>query len=282
MRSIQQPRSAKPLSGETAIVTGAGRGIGRVLAEQLARSGAAVALVARSVKEIEEVADAIEGEGGTAAALPADVTDENAVLRLVDDVYRLVGRPTLLVNNAGAWRQVGPVVDSDPATWWSDVEVNLKGTYLSTRAVLPGMLEDGKGRIVNIASYAAVTASPFLTAYACAKAAVIRFTDSLAAELESSGVRVFCITPGFVRTALVKEVAASEDGRRFLPRLSTRADELKPDRAAQLLLQIATGRLDPLSGRFLHVLDDVEDLLSRADEVTLHDLYSLRLRTTPA
>jgi NAD(P)-dependent dehydrogenase (short-subunit alcohol dehydrogenase family) len=262
-------------------VTGAGRGIGRVVAEALARSGAAVALVARSVDEIEEAAGAIEADGGSAVALPADVTDESTVGRLVADVGRLVGEPTLLVNNAGSWRQVGPVVDSDPGAWWRDVEVSLKGTYLCTRSVLPGMLESGKGRIVNVASYAAVTASPFLTAYACAKAAVIRFTDSLAAELGSSDVRVFCITPGFVRTALVEQVAASDEGKRFLPRLSTRNDELEPDRAARLVLQIASGRLDPLSGRFLHVLDDVEDLLRRVDEVAQDDLYSLRLRTTP-
>jgi NAD(P)-dependent dehydrogenase (short-subunit alcohol dehydrogenase family) len=262
-------------------VTGAGRGIGRAMAEGLARSGAAVALVARSVPELEEVAGAIEADGGKAVALPADVTDESAVDRLVDQVDRLLGSPTLLVNNAGAWRQVGPVVDSDPATWWGDVEVNLKGTYLCTRAVLPGMLERDRGRIVNVASYAAVTSSPFLTAYACAKAAVIRFTDSLDAELEESNVHVFCITPGFVRTALVERTANSDEGRRFLPRLSSRDDDVEPERAAQLVLEIASGRVDPLSGRFLHVLDDVDALLNRADEVAQNDLYSLRLRTTP-
>ena len=262
-------------------MTGGGRGIGRAIAEELARSGAAVAIVARSAPELAEVAGAIEADGGKAVALPADVTDERAVDRLVDQVDRLLGPPTLLVNNAGAWRQVGPVADSDPAAWWADVEVSLKGTYLCTRAVLPGMLDRDRGRIVNVASYAAISPSPFLTAYACAKAAVIQFTDSLAAELEETSVRVFCITPGFVRTALVERTASSAEGRQFLPHLSTRADALEPERAAQLLLAIASGRVDPLAGRFLHVLDDIDALLSRKDEVTQNDLYSLRLRTLP-
>jgi NAD(P)-dependent dehydrogenase (short-subunit alcohol dehydrogenase family) len=239
-----------------------------------------VALVARSADEVGESARAIEATGGAALAVPADVTDEQAVGRLVEEVGRGLGPPTLLVNNAGSWRQIGPVADSDPTVWGGDVEVSLKGTYLCARAVLATMLDRGKGRIVNVASYAGITSSPFMTAYSCAKAAVVHFTDSLAAELDSSGVRVFCITPGFVRTALVERVAASDEGQRFLPTLSTRADDLEPDRAAALVVEIASGRLDPLSGRFLHVLDDVEDLLSRADELVQHDLYTLRLRTT--
>jgi NAD(P)-dependent dehydrogenase (short-subunit alcohol dehydrogenase family) len=251
------------------------------MAETLARSGAAVVLVARSEPELDEVAGAIEAGGGKAVALPTDVTDERAVDRLVDQVDRLLGAPTLLVNNAGTWRQVGPVADSDPATWWGDVEVSLKGTYLCTRAVLPSMLERGTGRIVNVSSYAAVAASPFMTAYACTKAAVIRFTDSLASELESTGVRVFCLTPGFVRTELVEQVSTSDRGKRFLPRLSTREDNLNPECAARLVADIASGRLDPLAGRFLHVLDDVDELLHRVEEIARNDLYSLRLQRLP-
>jgi NAD(P)-dependent dehydrogenase (short-subunit alcohol dehydrogenase family) len=280
VRSSREDGTASPLVGQATIVTGAGRGIGRAIAEELARAGAHVALVARSADELDQVAHAIKADKGRAVAFPGDVTDERTVEALVHDVVQTVGPPTLLVNNAGSWAQVGPVAESDPTTWWRDVEVSLKGTYLCSRAVLPGMLERSNGRIVMVASYAAITASPFMTAYACAKTAVIRFTDSLAAELESSGVRVFCISPGLVRTALVEKVARSEEGRRFLPRLSTRDDELEPERAARLVVDIASGRLDPLAGRFLHVLDDVDDLLDRADELARHDLYSLRLRTT--
>jgi NAD(P)-dependent dehydrogenase (short-subunit alcohol dehydrogenase family) len=185
---------------------------------------------------------------------------------------------TLLVNNAGTWRQIGPLAEADPATWWSDVEVCLKGTFLCTRAVLPGMQARREGRIVNVSSYAAIAPRPYATAYACAKAALLRLTDSLAAELERTGVRAFAITPGFVRTALVERVAVSDEGRRFMPELRERQDSLDPKEAGRLVVDIASGRLDPLAGRFLHVLDDVDELVHRADEVVARDLYALCLR----
>ena len=192
---------------------------------------------------------------------------------------RCLGPPALLVNAAGAWTQVGPVEGADPEAWWRDVEVTLRGTFLCTRAVIPSMTSLGRGRIVNVASQAAVVARPYATAYASAKAAVLRFTDSLAAELEGRGVHAFAISPGFVRTRLIEELAASEAGRKYLPQLATRGDALEPERAGRLVVEIATGRLDPLAGRYLHVLDDVDDLLRRSTEIAERDLYTLRLRT---
>ena len=248
------------LDGVTAIVTGGGRGIGRAIALQLGRAGAAVAVAARSTGEIDEVADAIAQSGGRALAVPTDVTVRESVDALVNAVEGTFGPPSLLVNNAGSWLHVGPVAECDPDAWWGDLEVNVKGTLLCIRAVLPGMLQRRAGRIVNVSSYAAIWPSPYLTAYASAKAAVLRLTDSLAAELDGSGVLVFAITPGFVRTRLVEEVAASSDGRCFLPHLADREDALAPERAAELVAAAASGRLDCLAGRFLHVLDDMNDL----------------------
>ncbi len=244
--------------------------------------GAAVTVAARSRDEIEDVTAAIVRGGGQSIAVPTDVTRDQAVDMLVQQVEATFGPPTLLVNNAGSLEHVGPVAEADPAAWWHDVEVSLKGTFLCTRAVLPAMLRHGRGRIVNISSYAAVGPGPYMTAYASAKAAVLRFTDSLAAELEPSGVRVFSVTPGFVRTQLIERAAGSDLGRRFLPQLAERGDALDPERAARLVADIASGRLDSLSGRFLHVLDNVDDLLRRADEIAEHELYVLRLRTSPS
>ncbi len=266
------------LQGQVAIVTGAGRGVGRAVADALAGAGAAVCLAARSRPELDDAVAAITRRGGTAAAVPTDVTDAAAVAALVEESTRLLGPPSVLVNNAGGWRHVGPVHRADPEVWWSDVEVNLKSAFLCTRAALPAMLERGEGRIVNVSSYAAIAPRPYMTAYASAKAAVLRFTDSLAAELAGTGVLPFAVTPGFVRTSLVETVAASPDARRYLPELSERQDALDPARAGALVVEIAAGRLDPLAGRFLHVLDDVDDLLRRVDEITESDLYALRLR----
>jgi NAD(P)-dependent dehydrogenase (short-subunit alcohol dehydrogenase family) len=281
LRKRRETEAAASLEGETAIVTGGGRGIGRAIALRLAHAGAAVAVAARSREEVEEVTGTIASGDGQSIAVSTDVTNEHAVESLIDRVETSFGPPTLLVNNAGSWAHIGPVAESNPAAWWHDVEVSLKGTFLCARAVLPTMLREGRGRIVNVSSYAAVAPSPYMTAYACAKTAVLRFTDSLAAELESSGVFAFSITPGFVRTQLVERVAASDEGRRFLPQLEERRDALGPEGAAQLVADIASGRLDALSGRFLHVLDDVDDLLRRADEIAEHELYTLRLRTPP-
>lgn len=270
---------ALSLRDQVAIVTGGGRGVGRAIAKSLADSGAAVALVARSEAEVGSAAAAIEAAGGRALAHPADVTDERAVRDLVEDVGARLGSPALLVNAAGTWMQAGPVEKADPEAWWSDVEVSLKGTFLCTRAVLPSMTSLGRGRIVNVASNAGVKPRPYATAYASAKAAVLRFTDSLAAELRTRGVHVFAISPGFVRTRLIEELAASEAGRKYLPELGARSDALEPERAGRLVVEIGTGRLDPLAGRYLHVLDDVDDLLRRSAEIAERDLYALRLRT---
>jgi NAD(P)-dependent dehydrogenase (short-subunit alcohol dehydrogenase family) len=231
----------RPLSGQVAIVTGGGRGVGRAIAEELAAAGAAVVVAARTAEEIEAVAERIGG-----LAVPADVTDEADVERL----FSVVEAPTMLVNNAGTWGAVGPVQDADPEVWWRDVEVSLKGTFLCTRAFLRVARV---GRIVNVASRAATVPKPNASGYAAAKAAVLSFTQSVAAE---GGAKTFAISPGFVRTALIERVSP------MLPELAARDDDLPADLAARLVVDIATGRLDALSGSLLHVLDDVDELLA--------------------
>ena len=266
------------LEDDVAIVTGGGRGVGRAIAEALAGAGASVVLVARTASEVECAATAIVESGGRAMALSADVTDERAVGRVITDSKQELGPPTLLVNAAGSWAHVGPVEEADPEAWWSDVEVSLKGTFLCTRAVLPSMLAQGRGRLINIASYAGVMPRPYATGYASAKAAVLQFSESLSAELKGQGVLVFAITPGFVRTRLIDEAASSKGGRKYMPELSERDDALEPEHAGRLAVDIASGRLDVLAGRFLHVLDDVDELLRRAGEIKERDLHTLRLR----
>ncbi len=251
-----------PLAGQVAIVTGGGRGVGRAIAEELSAAGASVAVSARTGSEVEAVAAAAVAAGGRAVAVPADVTDRWAVDRLVSAVREELGSPTLLVNNAGAWRAVGPIEESDVELWWNDVEVSLRGTFLCTRAVLPSMLAQGNGRIVNVASRAGTVPRPYASGYASGKAAVLSFTQSVAAEVESRGVEVFAISPGFVRTALIDGVVASPGGQAFMTQLADRDDDLRPELVARLVVDIAGGRLDALTGSFLHVLDDLDVLLA--------------------
>jgi NAD(P)-dependent dehydrogenase (short-subunit alcohol dehydrogenase family) len=262
-----------------AVVTGASRGIGRAVVERLAAEGADVALLARSHQDVAEAAAALPRCGVRALGLRADVTRGEDVDAAFEEVRDRLGPPTLLVNNARLFSAVGPVWEVDPEAWWRDVEVSLRGTFLCSRAALRSMVPGGGGRILNMVSLSGTRPSPHATGYACAKAGVFRLTEGLAEEACPYGVRVFSIGPGFVRTAMTRGVIERDQGR-WLPEMAAvPADAwVGPERVADLVVLIATGRVDALSGRFLYALDDVEDLIRRADEIRREDLYTVRLR----
>lgn len=266
------------LTHQVALVTGAGRGIGREVSLALARAGASVGLVARTSGQLAETAELVRDAGGRSHWHAADVTDRAAVADAVAAVERELGPIDLLVNNAGANKALGPLQDADPELWWCDVESNLKSAFLCTHAVVPGMLARRAGRIVNVASHIGVVPLPHTTAYASAKAALLRLTDALASDLADTGVRVFAISPGTVRTQLMDEVEAKlHAANPDFPGLPDAA--FQPIEAgAALVVAIASGRADPLSGRYIHVLEDLDALVERADEIARDDLYTLRIR----
>jgi NAD(P)-dependent dehydrogenase (short-subunit alcohol dehydrogenase family) len=264
----------KRLQEQVAIVTGGSRGVGRVIAEGLASEGAAVALAARGERDLADVARSLP----RSLAVSTDVTSAAEVNRLVESVECELGAVTLLVAGAGSWDHVGPSWEGDPNAWWRDVEVSLRGAYLCARAVLPSMIDRHRGRVVCISSYAANGPRPYFSGYACGKAALLRFVDSLAAEVAQHGVSVFAVTPGFVRTKLVEEVATSAEGRRWLPLLAERQESLERERIGRLVVELASGRGDALTGRFLHVDDALDDLIARTEEIVRDDLYALRFR----
>jgi NAD(P)-dependent dehydrogenase (short-subunit alcohol dehydrogenase family) len=218
---------AERLDGQVALVTGAGRGLGRAMAEHLARAGAAVALAARSDAELATVAEAIRARGGRALVVPVDVTDADAVEWAVATVEQALGPITLLVNNAGHGGVPGPVWAVDAAQWWQTFEVNLRGAFLCTRAVLARLVArggpdgggDGRvvGRVVNVSSRAGNAAIAHASAYATSKAALTRLTEIVAAEAAAHGVRAFAIEPGQVRTAMTEALMTGEAGRTWLP-----------------------------------------------------------------
>jgi NAD(P)-dependent dehydrogenase (short-subunit alcohol dehydrogenase family) len=248
----------------------------------LAGAGAAVAAVARTAWELAETAAAVERVGGRVVTLTADVTNGAAVAEALARAEGELGPIDLLVNNAGAPGPLGPLADTEPATWWRCIEVNLGGPMLCTRLVLPGMLERRRGRIINLASGAGTRGIPYMSAYVTSKTALIRFTEVVAAEVAASGVRVFAIGPGAVRTATTLYALESPEGRRWMPWLRTIFDEQReatPEHAAELALLVASGRVDALSGRLLERPDDLTALLDDADRIVRRDLYVLRLRS---
>jgi len=269
------------LRGQAAIVTGGGRGLGRAIALALARAGARVGVVARSEEQLTETVRSVTEAGGEALAVVADVSDAAAVERMAREVERALGPVDLLVNNAGTVGPLGPMWEADTGDWWLAIEVNLRGPYLCSRAVLPGMIERRYGRIINVSTSAATVAVAHMGAYVTAKTALTRFTENLAAELINSGVSVFAINPRTVRTAMTEHVLESEAGKKWLPwfrKLFDRGLDVPAEKAAQLVVQLASGRADALSGRFIDVSDDLAELLERLDEVKSDNLYTLCVR----
>jgi NAD(P)-dependent dehydrogenase (short-subunit alcohol dehydrogenase family) len=268
------------LAGSTAFVTGASRGVGRVVAETLARAGADVALVARSAAALADVESAVTRHGARALALPADVTRRDEIGAAVARAERELGPLDLLVANAGTLTAVGPPWEVDPDEWWGDVKTSLFGAYVSARAVLPAMLKRGHGRIVTVSSYVATRPTPYSSGYAAGKAGVLALTEALAEATAPQGIAVFCVTPGFVDTELTRHLTETPEGRRWQPGAQT-ARRVDPERTGTLVARLASGEADALSGRFIHALDDLDELIRRADEIVRDDLYALRLRTFP-
>ena len=243
-----------------ALVTGGGRGIGANVARELADAGMRVAVSARTRGQVEETASAIEG-----LAVVGDVSEQEDVQRMVAETERELGAIDLLCANAGIGNERGNAWEGEPREWWRVFEVNVLGVYLCCRAVIPAMLARGRGRIVITGSGAAYLPGSSTTAYSASKAAVWRFGETLARQLEGR-VPVFVISPGLVDTEMTKHFARN-------------APWTPPELAPRLVRVLASGRADKLAGRYIHAEhDDIEDLIARADEIREQDLNAIRLR----
>jgi NAD(P)-dependent dehydrogenase (short-subunit alcohol dehydrogenase family) len=275
------------LEGETAFVTGAGRGIGRAIAEALAANGARVGLMSRSTAQVDEVAQAITSAGGQALAVAGDVTRAADVQRSVAATRERFGPIGVLVSNAGITGPFAPVWDADPDEWWRTQEVHIHGAFLCTRAVWADMVQRGGGRIIVISSRAAERGSGNSSAYGLAKAAQLRLAECLAAEGASSGIRAFAVHPGFVDTQFADEPLVRADAQKYAPQFVARLRALKQDsslgtpvsRVADLSVFLAAGQGDALSGRYFRAEEDWAEMARRADSVVGSDLYTLRVRT---
>ncbi len=254
------------LSG-VALVTGGGRGIGATIARDLAEAGMKVAVTGRTAETVEAVATETGG-----LALVGDASVAGDVERWVARTEKELGPIDLLVANAGIHDGPAPFWEADLDAWWHVFEVNVLGVALCCRAVLPGMIERGSGRIVTLGSggsYLPVgnATAGGSTSYGPSKAALGRFTEILAAQAASRGVRVFLVAPGMVKTDMTADLMGDD------------APWTPPELAPRLVRVIASGRADALAGRYLHAEhDDVEELIPRAGEVIAQDLNAVRLR----
>jgi NAD(P)-dependent dehydrogenase (short-subunit alcohol dehydrogenase family) len=257
------------LSGQVALVTGASRGIGRHLVEGLAGRGMAVAGLARDEQRLTSAMAEVAGTSGVRTlAVAADVTDRSAVDAAVARVADELGRIDLLVNNAGMIDAAEvPLWEADPDQWWDVVASHVRGAQLMVRAVVPGMLARGHGRVVNLASGMSTRANRDYSAYSVAKTGLMRLTEALDVALQGSGVTAFDVAPGVVDTPMTRAMGMWRDFDDWTP----------PELVVELVAAIAAGELDAWSGRFVRAGKDDLDTLRG----TTPDGAARRLRLRP-
>lgn len=260
--------------GQVALVTGAGRGFGRAIAERLAAEGARVALLSRSSGQLEEVARAIRAAGGKALAIPCDVTDPASVDRAVGTAENKLGPVDLLVNNAGVPGPFGPIWVVDPDEWWHAQMVHIRAPMLFLHRILPGMIGRNRGRAICVSAIASRMVAPSLSAYCTGKIAQNRIVAEAAAELVGTNVAVFAIDPGFAVTQLARDTASDPMARKYfrslVERIASHPHEAGTDpdlaRCAQRCVDLASGRYDALSGNYYELADDLELELKKVNQ----------------
>jgi NAD(P)-dependent dehydrogenase (short-subunit alcohol dehydrogenase family) len=246
------------LKGDVAVVTGGGRGLGRAFALGLAREGAKVVVASRSRHHLDQVVSDIATSDGCAMAVPVDLAEEASVRRLFDRTLEEFGKIDILLNNAGILMPFRNVVDMPTSEWDLTQTINLRGTFLCCKSVLPHMISRRKGRIINVgAGVLDERVHVGISAYCASKAGIINFTRQLAAEVRDFGINVNCLDPGAVRTSMAEQLEVSDESRDWLLKQQTIEPDARRFRDANeivpLMLFLASEDSHALNGRFLQV-----------------------------
>lgn len=268
------------LKGKVAVVTGAGRGIGKVIATAFAREGAQLALSARTLTEVETAVSEITPRHQRGIAIQADLSNQQDVESMTVRVLAEFGRIDILVNNAGVQRPIGPLWENDVDDWFRALRINVGCVFLCCRSIIPIMIRQGGGKIINLSGGGAASSRPYFTAYAASKAATVRVTESLADELKGYNIQVNAIAPGGTYTRMTEEVLAAGKaaGAKALAEATAIKSQAKePVEAAQLAVFLASDESGALSGRLISAAwDDWRSFPARLDSIISSDLYTLR------
>lgn len=273
------------LQGRIAIISGANQGLGREIARIYARAGASLLICARDPELLSAVERELSGSvlpGQVIEAIPADVSDAGSVSVVVERALDCFGRIDILVNNAGIYGPMGAIEEVDWDAWLKTVEINLFGSIQMCKAVLPCMKKQGAGKIVQLSGGGATTPMPMVSAYAVSKAAVVRFTDTLAEEVREFNIDVNAIAPGALNTRMLDEVlAAGPDkvGKNFFDRSMQQKTSGGAgfEQGAALALFLASAASNGITGKLISAQwDRWEDWPKHIDELRNSDAYTLR------
>jgi 3-oxoacyl-[acyl-carrier protein] reductase len=274
------------LNGRSAIITGANQGLGQVIATSFVQAGASVLLVARGEERLRAVQDELARlatqPGQRVHALRGDVSSPASCAEVVRQAQELWPEITILVNNAGVYGPIGPIEDIDWEAWVAAIQINLLGTVMMCREVIPLMRARGYGKIINLSGGGATAPLPRFSAYAASKAAIVRLTETFAEELRDARIDVNAIAPGALNTRLLDEVLAAgpeKAGQDFYARSIKQRDQggAPLEKGAALAVFLASAASDGITGRLLSALwDDWPGLPDRREQLAKSDIYTLR------
>lgn len=274
------------LAGRTAIITGANRGLGKAIATHFVHAGASVLLTARDGDLLlpvrRELAAMATRPGQQVLGMCGDVSDPASCGALVRQAVEKLPPLTILVNNAGVYGPIGRVEEVDWDDWVQAIQVNLLGTVLMCRAVIPFLRSHGYGKIINLSGGGATAPLPRFSAYAASKAAVVRLTETLSEELREDHIDVNAIAPGALNTRMLDQVLAAgpeQTGTAFYTKALQQRDQggTSLDKPATLTVLLASSASDGISGRLFSALwDDWEQLPERREQLRQSDVYTLR------
>jgi len=269
------------LKDKIAIVTGAGRGIGKAISLAYADEGANVIAISRTLSEVEETARQIRSTGKHATAIRADISNIGEVENAISFVIKEFGQVDILVNAAGIQGPIGPIVENDINHWIQTAQVNLIGTFLCIRMVLPTMMKQGYGKIINFSGGGATSPRPYFTAYAASKGAVAHLTESLAGELKGYNIQVNVIAPGAVNTKMLDQVlkagllAGEHEFKKAQEQLEKGGAPI--EKPAKLAVFLASDESNGLSGKLISaVWDNWQHMASQISKIMSSDIYTLR------
>jgi 3-oxoacyl-[acyl-carrier protein] reductase len=274
------------LKDKVSIVTGGSRGIGKAIAIAFAKEGAHLVLNSRTASELEMSQQEIKNLSSVRVEIfLGDVTQPEEVKGLVNFTLKQFANIDILVNCAGIYGPIGLVTDVDSEHWLQAIHINLYGTFLCMKAVLPVMMKNKKGKIVNLSGGGAAFPLPRFSAYAASKAAVVRLTETLAQEFKEYHIDINAIAPGAVNTRLLDQAldAGEAAGKEFLAKAIKQKQEggVPPEKVAELAVFLASDKSDGLSGRLISLLwDNWQEAPQHLNEIMASDVYTLR-RITP-